>query len=183
MICRFPMGWGVIAPVTVIVLACSPETEKREIREHTIVYEDQNPKRIDDSTSIVFDLDDGEMRLYPKHSVDYAAKQFTEFATEFLIKTDGDVYFDDATQILVPKTMPRESWRGFGQVCKAKNGSSRVECASERNGGGKHSITFDDRIGVTEFSYPCPSFSKDECTYSLVTKEGIFSRAMRQRVR
>lgn len=172
-----------ILAITSPVLACSPEAEKRQIRENTIVYEDPNPKRIDDSTSIVFDLDDGAMRFYPKHSVDYAAKQFTEFATEFLIQTDGDVYFDDATQILVPKTMPRQSWRGFGQVCKAKSGSSRVECASEKNGGEKHSFTFDDRIGVTEFSHPCPSFSKEECTYKLVSEEGIFSRAMRQRVR
>jgi hypothetical protein len=162
------------------LLSCSQE---RKIREHTIVYEDPNPKRIDDSTSIVFDLDDGAMRFYPKHSVDYTAKQFTEFATEFVIKTDGDVYFDDATQILVPKTMPRESWRGFGQVCKAEIGSSRVECASEKDGGEKHSFTFDDRLGVTEFSHPCPSFSKNECTYRLVSTEGIFSRSMRQRVR
>lgn len=166
--------------VTGTLLACSPE---RKIRDQTVVYEDPNPKRIDDSTSIVFDLDDGAMRFYPKHSVDYATKQYTEFATEFSIKTDGDLYFDEATQILVPKTMPRASWRGFGQICKSKSGGSLIECESEKDGSEKHSFMFEDSIGVTAFSHPCPSFSKDECTYKLVSKEGIFSRVMRQRIR
>lgn len=169
--------------ITGVIVACSPETAKKEIRANTIVYEDQNPKRIDHSTSIVFDFEAGYVWFYPKHSVDYSKRQYTEFGEQLLIKNEGDLYIDETTQIIVPKTMPRESWRGFGQFCKAKSDGSRVECASEKDGGEKHSFTFDDRIGVTEFSYPCPSFSKDECTYRLVSKEGIFSKAMRQRIR
>jgi hypothetical protein len=135
-------------------------------------------------------LDNGAMRFYPRHAVNYATKQYTEFATEFLIERDGNLYYDEATQILVPEKMKKESWRGFGQTCRVKSiGSAffkkgrRIECVSENDGNLNHSFTFDDSIGVTEFSHPCPSFSREECTYNLVSREGIFSRAMRQRVK
>jgi hypothetical protein len=162
------------------LVSCSQE---KQIRTDTVAYEDQNPNRIDDSTSIVFDLNDHMMRFYSRHLVDYKVKQYTEFATEFSIKTDGDVYFDESTQILIPKTMPRVLWRGFGQICSTQANNARVECISEADRNKKHVFTYDEGIGVTEFSYPCPSFSKNECNYKLISKEGIFSRAMRKRIR
>lgn len=170
-----------------ICMATSSCLDNNNFRPGISVYEDRENSRRDSNTSLVVDYGAGLLLEYDKTTVDYSVRQETEIGDLFKPKFNGQFFFDEATRILVPKSMNARQWKAFGHTCKSEpqrglnsDASYTIHCYSLDRPDWSSSFTYDGKRGVTSLFRPCPAFKpKVGCKLTLVTEDGIFSDKMR----